>query len=428
MEVKMPLHIVEVSENSPADKLGIKKGAIIHSINGNHLEDILDYYFHSMDDELTIQFQNIGEEKTSISLNNRTGESLGLTFESEKCKQCINNCIFCFVDQMPEKMRDTLYIKDDDFYFSLTYGNFITLTNLTRHYLDKIIQQQISPLYISIHTTNPALHSKMMRYKREFNIMETIKELSDNDIEMHTQIVLVPDWNDGKELEKSLNDLTSTELNIASIGVVPVGLTKYREKLTPLRTFTKEECQSVIKLTDTYRKKDYDYLYCSDELFIKAEIPIPETEYYNDFEQIENGIGMVRQTWDTYNNNKNQFYKLFKKIDKDICFITGALGEYALKPIVADLQKKTANKYQIKVINNDFFGHSVTVVGLLTWQDVKEHIKPNDKTLYAFSEDFFSFANITLDNASTKDIYDYLKDDYLIIDPHFADYRIINNS
>ncbi|MDD2650857.1 MAG: DUF512 domain-containing protein [Candidatus Cloacimonetes bacterium] len=423
----MPLHVINVKRKTPAAKLGIKNNATIYSINDKHLEDILDYYYMSAEEYQKIEFQNPDEERKIAIYENDFLHPFGIEFKQAECKQCINNCIFCFVDQMPDDMRKSLYIKDDDFYFSFEYGNFITLTNLTRHYLDKIIKQKISPLYISVHTTNPILHKKMMRYNREFNIIETLEELAKAGIDMHTQIVLVPEWNDGHELEYSLNDLCRDDYNIASIGLVPVGLTKYRQNLASIKSFDKKQCEEIIKTSQRFRNAGYDRLYCSDEIFITAEKEIPDSDYYNDYEQIENGIGMIRKTWDNYQNNKKDFLKLFKSIKKELHFVTGMLGQHALNPIIKDLEKKTDKYYQLNIIKNDFFGHSVTVVGLLTWQDVKKNIKPDANSLYAFSEDFFNYEGITLDNVSIKEIAAYLGGEILIIDPLFDGYRFFNS-
>jgi len=424
--VMMPLHVKSVEPGSPSYNLGIKAGAVLYSINERHLEDILDYFYMIQEDNQIIEFQNPGEDKIKIDYDNSFMEAFGLEFEAPECKQCINNCVFCFVDQMPEGMRKSLYIKDDDYLFSFMYGNFITLTNLTEHYIEKVIEQHISPLYVSVHTTNPDLHKKMLNYKRDFNIVETLKKLADHDIEMQTQIVLVPDWNDKAELVKTLNDLTRDDMMISSIGVVPVGLTRFRDQLSPLRSFTKEECLEVINTVKSFRKKGFDRLYCSDEFFLQADQQIPGKAYYNEYEQIENGIGMTRKALENYHNRKRRFYKIFRQLNKPVCFITGESGQKAIKPVIKDLNKQNSKiQHFIEKVDNDFFGHSVTVSGLLTWTDVKKHISTDSDIVYAFSGNFFNFDEMTLDDYSVQDVSSYLKKDFLIIDPLFLDYRVI---
>ncbi len=422
----MPLHVLSVEPGSPAESVGIKEGSVLYSINSRHLEDVLDFYFLIEDAFLEIVFRNPDEEIQEVSYHNTFTDAFGLSFEAPECKECINNCVFCFVDQMPHGMRKSLYVKDDDFLFSFMYGNFITLTNLTDHYLNKMIEQHVSPLYVSVHSTNPELHQKMLRYKRSFNVIETLKKLADHEIEMQTQIVLVPDWNDKEELRRTLNDLTNPELNISSIGIVPVGLTRFRNQLSPLRSFTQSECRDVIRLTKKFRNEGYPYLYCSDEFFLQANMRIPAKQYYNDFEQIENGIGMVRKTWDNYRNRKKRFYQMVNLYTQNICFITGESGQKVLKPIVEDINQNGSQKEnKIEKVENDFFGHSVTVSGLLTWTDVKKHIPDKSDFIYAFSDNFFNFEDITLDDFSIQDISSYLKKDFLIIDALFSDYRVV---
>ena len=210
------------------------------------------------------------------------------------------------------------------------------------------------PSYISC-ILQTQYYIKMMRYNREFNIIETLEELAKAGINMHTQIVLVPEWNDGHELEYSLNDLCRDDYNIASIGLVPVGLTKYRQNLASIKSFDKKQCEEIIKTSQRFRNAGYDRLYCSDEIFITAEKEIPDSDYYNDYEQIENGIGMIRKTWDNYQNNKKDFLKLFKSI-KELHFVTGMLGQHALNPIIKDLEKRLISIISSILLKMTFLG------------------------------------------------------------------------
>jgi len=255
--------------------------------------------------------------------------------EDHKCRECANKCIFCFIDQMPPQQRDTLYVKDDDYAFSFVFGNFLTLTNLTERDYKKIFEQRLSPLYISVHTTRAELHQKMLRYSHKFDIMEKLHLLKENEIDFHTQIVLVPGYNDGAELEKTLADLNSLGESCLSIGIVPVGLTRFRKELNGLRTITSQEAAKLLKTSDKYERS-----WCSDEIYLKAGAKIPQEDFYEDYPQLENGIGMVRVFKDNWQDTYSDFYKFLNTIEKKLVFICGVLAE----PVIAEL---------IECINDD---------------------------------------------------------------------------
>ena len=310
----MSVKIKKVNQSSFAEEIGLEDNDIILKINGKDIADFLDVSFYSADEKLAIDVLR-GKKKLVISGEKETEEPLGIELEDHTCRECVNNCIFCFIDQMPKGLRETLYIKDDDYAYSFIFGNYITLTNLNPAMLDKIISMKITPLYISVHTTNPVLRKQMMRYKQDLDILDVLKKLASGGIEYHTQLVLVPGMNDGAELEKSLKDLTSPELSTIGIGVVPVGLTKHRTALNNLPLYTKEQSLEVITIIDQHKEK-FPAVYASDEFFIKAELPIPEKEYYGDFEEIENGIGMVRTMLDTWEYEKTLFAEYIKEEDR----------------------------------------------------------------------------------------------------------------
>ncbi len=419
----MPIKVENIAKKSLASEYSIKPGAVIYKINETHIEDVLDFYYLIDSSNILIEIQNPLEEKKTIKIVNHFDKPIGIQIEAPQCKECINNCIFCFVDQMPENMRHSLYVKDDDFVFSFMYGNFITLTNLTDYFIDKIIRLHISPLYVSVHTTNPVLHKNMLNYPREFNILNTLKKLADNQISLHTQIVLVPDWNDKIELEKTIRDLSNPDLSVESIGIVPVGLTQYRQHLNPLRLFSPEECKEIIAQIDSLKIEcNNSAVFCADEFYVKAQLEIPQPDYYEDFSQVENGIGMVCLTLQNWKKNKRKFIKFISTLDKKILFITSQSGKYVVEIILNDLNRTIPDKCDLIQINNDFFGESVTVSGLLTWTDVKNQIDKNDKYIYAFSSNFFNYEDKTLDDFSTDDICAYFEQDILIINELFENW------
>src|SRR5690554_6532106 len=232
----MSVKIKKVDLSSFAAEIGLQDGDIILKINDSNIADFLDISYYGSEEKLEIEVLR-DEKKLIVSGEKDSDESLGLELEAHSCRECVNNCVFCFIDQMPKGLRETLYIKDDDYAYSFIFGNYITLTNLSQTIIDKIISMRITPLYISVHTTNPILRKQMMRYKQDFDVLDVLKKLASGGIEYHTQLVLIPSINDGDELEKSLQDLTSSELATVGIGVVPVGLTKHREGLDNLSLF-----------------------------------------------------------------------------------------------------------------------------------------------------------------------------------------------
>ncbi|MFA7057017.1 MAG: DUF512 domain-containing protein [Candidatus Cloacimonadales bacterium] len=426
----MSVKIKKVNQSSFAEEIGLEDNDIILKINGKDIADFLDVSFYSADEKLAIEVLR-GKKKLVISGEKETEEPLGIELEDHTCRECVNNCIFCFIDQMPKGLRETLYIKDDDYAYSFIFGNYITLTNLNPTMLDKIISMKITPLYISVHTTNPVLRKQMMRYKQDLDILDVLKKLASGGIEYHTQLVLVPGMNDGAELEKSLKDLTSPELSTIGIGVVPVGLTKHRTALNNLPLYTKEQSLEVITIIDQHKEK-FPAVYASDEFFIKAELPIPEKEYYGDFEEIENGIGMVRTMLDTWEYEKTLFAEYIKEdVQKDLLFITGVSAQHYLSKIVAELNTLIAPyKAEVKVIINKFMGPSATVCGLLTFEDITAQINLKENQIPVFSQDIFNTEGLTLDNFDSNYIKNVLERDILIVSPMFEDWEIderINN-
>ncbi|MEG2295326.1 MAG: DUF512 domain-containing protein, partial [Oscillospiraceae bacterium] len=299
----MAVKIFEVLAGSHAEKAGIKKDFLLLKINGNEIDDVLDYRFYMTDSNLQIELLDLEENIVSLTIRKKEYDDLGIEFETyliDSQRFCKNKCIFCFVDQTPKGMRDTLYFKDDDSRMSFLFGNYITLTNLKDKDIQKIIKMKISPINISVHTTNPELRIKMMINPKAGTSLSYIKELTDNGIKVNTQLVLCPNINDGAELKRTLNDLEKMYPNLQSVACVPVGVTKFREGLAKLEPYTKESARETIALIDAFSTKMLEkhgerFSFASDEFYLIAELPIPSFEYYGEFAQLDNGVGLMAQ-------------------------------------------------------------------------------------------------------------------------------------
>lgn len=379
----MSVKVTSVKENSYGEKAGILKDDEITFINGREITDVLDYRFAIQSKKLSVTLiRGLVEIQVNIRKSSEFSD-IGLDFETylmDKQHSCRNKCIFCFVDQMPKGMRDTLYFKDDDSRLSFLFGNYITLTNLTEKEADRICEMHISPINISVHTMNPELRVKMMKNKNAGNSLEFIKKFHDAGILMNTQLVLCPGINDGEELRYSLSELAKYSPHINSIAAVPVGLTKYRENLEHLETYTKETANEVISIIDEFNAH-YSFFnngkilaYASDEFYLLAEKDFPNEAYYGEYSQLDNGVGMCTLLKSEFLNALDEAEA--KEINREITLATGE-SAFAL---LCELTKKAEEKFKgLKVnvikITNDFFGTTVTVAGLLTGQDLKEQLK-----------------------------------------------------
>jgi len=416
----MPITVKEIVQDSLAANSGLSKNDLIISINGNEINDFLDLQFHTAEEVLEIVFKDTFDTDKKITIHQDWGKNLGIIPHEHRCRTCANKCIFCFVDQMPRNLRETLYIKDDDFSFSFVFGNFITLTNLSDKDIERMIEQRLSPLYISVHTTNPNLHKKMLCYKHDFNIMKKLKYLSDNGIQFHTQIVLIPDWNDSLELERTLKDLTSDDLNTLSIGIVPVGLTKFRDTLTRLKPVGKQQALETLKLASKFPKT-----YCSDEIFLKADKKIPSEDYYDDYPQLENGIGMIRQLKENWKKNKKKFISDIKAFNEKIVLITAELAFKTIKEISDEINCEIPSKSKTLRVLNNAFGRTVTVAGLLTAHDIIDQVRINKDEVVALSNNMFNKDGFTIDNLSKADLIRQFGKFIIIIDEEFASWEFV---
>ncbi len=369
------MKIRSIRNGSIASLLDVSADDELLEINDHSIADIIDYKFFSTDHLLKVKLKAKGGTVKEVQIKKQPDEDLGLEFYPIRYKNCNNNCIFCFVHQLPKGLRKALYFKDEDFRLSFLHGNFITLTNTSNEDINRIIYQRLSPLYISVHATDEKLRKKIMSNSKIPDIMPLIEKLAKGKIEMHTQIVLCPGINDGEYLEKSVKDLSTFYPYVKSLALVPVGLTKFRNKLPRIQLVDKAYSRKAIQLVDewqkVFRKKWGDgFVYAADEFFTKAELDIPSRRYYDGFYQVENGVGMMRQFLDKF---KSQHRLLPKKLKKNlnVTLVTGISTFRLIRQIIEQrLNSISGLKIWLVVVKNDFFGHTVTVTGLLTGVDM----------------------------------------------------------
>lgn len=374
------VEITGVIPDSPAYRAGIRKGEFLISMNGHKVRDVLDYMYYAAETKVHLIIQNQGEER-EIKIQKDEYDDLGLEFASflmDKKQSCQNKCVFCFIDQMPPGMRETLYFKDDDARLSFLQGNYVTLTNMTQEDVDRIIEMKLN-INVSVHTTNPELRCKMMHNRFAGQKLDFLWQMARAGIQLNCQIVLCPTLNDGAELERTLQDLGKMLPNLTSVAVVPVGLSKYRENLYPLVPFTKQTAGEAIDLIQSYQEKFLEKfgtraVFPSDEFFLIAEREIPDADYYEEYPQYENGVGMLRSLADEF----HQALEIAEaeNLPRTVSIATGR-SPYEF---ICKLAKEAEEKFQgltchVYCIRNDFFGESITVTGLITAQDLIAQLK-----------------------------------------------------
>ena len=359
-------------------------GDALVSVNGNKIIDVLDYKFFAYDEKLAVVLRSPDGTEREVHVTKREGGDLGLDFESylmDKPRHCANNCIFCFIDQLPKGMRPTMYFKDDDARLSFLMGNYITLTNLSPREIQRIIDLHISPINVSVHTTNPELRVKMLRNPNAGKSIDVMRGFAENGITMNCQIVCCPEINDGAELDRTMRDLAAMYPGVHSVSVVPLGVTKFREGLYPLTAFTKERAEKLLDQVTAFGDECMErfgtrLFFCGDELYIKAEREIPADEFYEEYTQLENGVGMFRLM-------ETEFSSALKLSDGiDGVPFSIATGVSAA-PFFEKLLIKAKEKYpgldgRVYAIENDFFGHSINVTGLITGGDLIRQLKDKD--------------------------------------------------
>lgn len=382
------VHIKDVLPGSIAEELGIEKGDKLLTVNGAGVLDIIEYKYLITDEYLELEIKKPDGEIWEFEIEKDYDDDLGMVFDGiiDNPKSCHNHCIFCFIDQMPKGMRETLYFKDDDTRLSFLMGNFITLTNMRQEELDKIIRYRISPINVSVHTTNPELRKEMLNNKNAVKIMDYLKLLTENGIEVKAQIVLCPGINDGAELERTLRELSEMYPSLSTTAIVPLGLTKYREGLHELKEFTKEKAEETIKQVELLqeeflRKLDTRFSFLSDEFYLIAELPLPEYDSYEDFKQLDNGVGLVTLFRDEIKNSLGLIDKQsYNTQNKKLHIVTGSYAYDVLQQAAESIKSKIPGlDIEVTAIKNDFFGHSVKVSGLITGQDLISQMK--DKVL-----------------------------------------------
>lgn len=410
-------HIKKVYENSIAEELEVEEGDVLLAINGREIVDIMDFIYLCHDEYIEVDIQKKSGEIWSLEIDKEYDEPLGLDFVNpiiDHAKRCSNNCVFCFIDQLPKGMRETLYFKDDDSRLSFLQGNFVTLTNLKEADIDRIIEYHISPINVSVHTTDPELRKKMLGNRFAGNIMERLEKLTNSGIVVNAQIVLCPGYNDGEALDRTLNDLISFYPSLNSVAVVPIGLTRHRDGLIEMSPVDHKIAEETIAVVDAFQSKvlsthDTRFAFLADEFYIQADRDFPEDESYEGYIQLEDGIGMIRKLMTEVDEI------LGKDIDKPIekqkvLVVTGT----AASPYIQNICEKISRAYpevqiDVKTVVNDFFGHRITVVGLLTGTDIKAQLGAVDKyDRILLPESIFRSEDVVLlDDVTIDDLTDY---------------------
>lgn len=372
----MSVLITGVQPDSPCGRAGVCPGSRLLSIGRHTVNDVLDYQFYSMESHLKLYLEHPDGKPYMLRIRKGEDEDLGLEFETylmSKQTGCRNKCIFCFIDQLPKGLRDSLYFKDDDERLSFLFGNYITLTNLDEEHIDRIIKMRISPVNISVHTTDPALRVRMMKNKDAGKVLRYLPKLAEAGIFMNVQLVLCPGWNDGEALERSIRELSALFPQVQSVACVPVGLTKYREGLDPLQPFDRESARSVLetihRFSDKFLKEYGERMvYPADEFFLMAGVPIPEVSYYGELSQLENGVGMCALL-------RDEFMSALEEREPDdrshsVTIATSVAAYGLICDLVDAAVKKWHNLHcEVVPVPNRFFGERITVAGLITGQD-----------------------------------------------------------
>jgi putative radical SAM enzyme (TIGR03279 family) len=404
------MNIVEITPNTPAYALGIKVGDQLNTINGRKISDVIDYEFYAADEELLLNISR-GEESIDLEVVKGLDEELGIVVEPMSMRSCANNCVFCFAHQNPPGVRDALNFKDGDFRFSFLHGHYITMTNMGKKQLERVVEQHLSPLYISVHVTDPEIRKEMLLYGKDDQILDKLTFLTDNNIELHTQIVLCPGWNDGEILLQTIRDLIKLAPGVHSVSIVPVGLTKYRDSLPKLRSYDSASARDFIhwfNLQETaFQIEGLDrFVYLSDEFFILAGLDIPENDYYGEFSMVENGVGQCR---DFVNRFNAAVPYLPEKLSKPVrlLFPTGTLVHSFLENTLSEQLDAIENlQYEIIPIKNEWLGADlVTVAGLTSARDIVTQLMPyKDVDAIYLSYRMFSEDGVTLDDHTREDI------------------------
>src|SRR5258706_4962872 len=427
---KMYGWVREVVPESPADRAGLQPGDLIRTINGNMIRDLVDYRFYVADEELTIAFERQLNQH-EVNITKSYDENLGVLFGEEPApfiRQCANKCVFCFIKGLPERfapqpglahgMRSSLYIKDDDYRYSFLFGNFITLTNLKEHDWQRLDEQKLTPLYVSVHATDPELRRKMVDGPRAGDIIDHIKRLGEMHISCHTQLVLCPTVNDGAQLDRSIRDLAELRPTVESISAVPVGLTKYNNMLKtgdlpPLRHYTREEAEVIIDQVEAHQRRfaaerpgEGPFVYLSDEWYYITGREFPPAEHYGTYSQIENGVGMTRYLIEQWQRSKRKLPATLQQ-SRRVTLVTSMMAQPVIEQFAQDIRQTEQLEVQVLPIVNKFFGAEVTVAGLLCGQDVLEALEEHGNL-----GDLVLLPRVMLDNEGVRFLDDMTVEDF----------------
>lgn len=417
------INIIEnVKTHSIGEEMDVEVGDILISINDNIIKDIIDYKFHISDEYVIVKIKKANGEIWDLEIEKEYDEDLGIEFSNsliDKAKSCRNNCMFCFIDQLPENMRETLYFKDDDSRLSFLQGNFITLTNMSDEDINRIIKYRISPINISVHTTNKDLREEMLNNKNAGKLYDILKRFNEANIEMNAQIVLIPGVNDGIELKNTLNDLSKLYPNIESVAVVPVGLTKYREGLKKVEAYNKEKSTKLLDEIKEYQNKylkefGSSFIFASDEFYVLANRELPTYEDYEGFPQIENGVGLLRDFKASIEEELSKIKDV--KVNKKVLIATGTLAYDFMCHISKMISDKIPGlNIEVIEVKNDFFGHTITVSGLITGKDLIKNVEKKDFNQLIIPESMLrNGEEVFLDDISLEDVRNKIKKDVFI--------------
>ncbi|MDQ0188487.1 DUF512 domain-containing protein [Alicyclobacillus cycloheptanicus] len=401
-----------VHPGSLAEELELAAGDEIVTINGQPVKDIVDLQFALAAEELEIEVKKADGEQWVLEVEKSYDEGLGVEWEHptvDRIKLCHNKCVFCFVDQIPTNMRQTLNVRDDDYRLSFLHGNFVTLTNVKDEELQRIVDLKMSPLNVSVHTTNPELRVRMLGNKRSGEILRQIAFLASHNIEMNTQVVLCPEWNDGEELDRTIRDLYPYFPAVRTLSVVPVGLTKHRRGLHKMRACTPDEAKRVIEQIAIWQEKllpelGASFVHAADEFYVLAGAEVPPASHYDDFAQTENGVGVIRTFLDEFEEIWPQVPRKLASDTRRVGIVTGVSAEQTIRKSLARLNDVRGLSVKVFPVVNDFYGHNVTVTGLLTGQDIVRQLQGQ----------LADIDTLLLPDIMLKDDEDVFLDDYTV--------------
>ena len=408
------ISVRDIEESSLAARAGFRRGDRILAVNGEEIRDLIDFQVHSADSQLLFEVEREGEIY-SVQVDRLHGENMGIHFEEMRLRRCNNKCVFCFLHQMPKGLRRSLYFEDDDYRLSFLHGSYVTLTNMKEGDLQRIIEQRLSPQYISVHTTDPFLRLQMLgRRQPTVPILDRIRLLAEHEIEMHAQVVICPGINDGSHLERTVRDLAEFYPDVRSVALVPVGLTRFRSHLPSLRPVTPELAENYLDAAENSGSRFVEelgerFIYAADELFLLGGRPPPQAGDYDSFPQIENGIGMVRTFLDRWERGKlnlggNANLGAGWWSSVRMALVTGTLAARFLAPVIDELRELAVPKATLVPVENDFFGHGITVSGLLTGRDIVAALKGSPHELAVLPPNCINGDGLTIDDMTVSDL------------------------